>query len=262
MEFTDKITLTKNSRGVYDLDTSKGCCSGIKQNKNGCYGDCYAARYSTRYGYDFSKTVFRYFEDNAHKHSIIEQINNIDMPFVRFGVTGDPSENWGHAITTIEELTKAYQLSLFEEKKKDIVIITKHWNILTNDQLERISKLNICINTSVSALDKPTLLNLRLTQYNKLKYYCRSVLRIISCNFNTNNKVGKRLNDIQTKLFENERVLDNILRVSKTNNLVVKGIINIEKATFLNNTSYISRLNKNTYFGECSECPEMCGINL
>jgi len=44
MELNDKITLTKNSRGVYDLDSTKGCYCGTKQNPNGCYGDCYAAK--------------------------------------------------------------------------------------------------------------------------------------------------------------------------------------------------------------------------
>ena len=56
--FKNKITLIKNSRGVYDLDTSKGCYSGILHNEKGCYNDCYAARYSKKYGYDFSKTIF------------------------------------------------------------------------------------------------------------------------------------------------------------------------------------------------------------
>ena len=36
------ITLTKNKRGIWDLDTVKGCKSGIDNNPNGCYGDCYA----------------------------------------------------------------------------------------------------------------------------------------------------------------------------------------------------------------------------
>ena len=262
MEFSNKITLMKNSRGVYDLDTSKGCCSGIKENENGCYGDCYAARYSKRYGYNFSKTVFRYFEDEYHIREIIDEINTIDMPFVRFGVTGDPSEDWEHTIKIIEEISKVRQLNLFGLKKRDIVIITKHWNTLTNDQLERLSKLNVCINTSVSALDKPSLLRMRLDQYNKLKFYCRSVLRVVSCSFNIDNPIGKKLNKIQNKLFNNKYVLDNILRVSQNNELATNGIINIEKIRFLKKDSYISRHNKDTYIGSCSKCPEMCGINL
>lgn len=260
--FANNITLVKNSRGVYGLDTSKGCSSGVEQNKNGCYGDCYAARYSKRRGFDFGETVLRSFENYNHEQNIKKQINNIDMPFIRFGVTGDPSENWEHTIKTIEEITRVYQLSLFKEKKKEIVIITKHWNTLTNDQLERLSELNVCVNTSVSALDKPDLLNLRLNQYNKLKFYCRSVLRVVSCNFNLINETGKRLNKIQDKLFNNKYVLDNILRVGKNNELVTSRIINIEKTIFLNNTCYISKHNKNTYIGKCSKCPDMCGLSL
>lgn len=262
MYFANKITLIQNSRGVYDLDASKGCCSGMAENDNGCYGDCYAARYSKRYGYDFSKTVLRYFENEAHKQSIRKQLNSIDMPFIRFGVTGDPSENWEHTIKIIEDISRVYQLSLFKEKQKEIVIITKHWNTLTNHQLEQLSELNVCVNTSVSALDKPGLLKIRLNQYNKLKYYCRSVLRVVSCDFNTENPTGNKLAAIQEKLFDNKYVLDNVLRVSLSNKLVVNGIINIEKVMFLKKESYISRFNKDTYIGHCSKCPEMCGVNL
>lgn len=262
MNFTNSITLIKNSRGVYDMDTSKGCCSGINENENGCYGDCYAARYSKRYGYDFSKTVLRYFDNETHRQSIIKQIRSIDRPFIRIGVTGDPSEDWQHTINVIKEVRRVYQLSLFKEKRKEIVIITKHWNTLTNEQLNDLSELNVCVNTSVSALDKKSLLEMRLNQYNKLKFYCRSVLRVVSCNFNLENETGKRLNKIQNDLFKNKYVLDTILRVSNNNELVTNGIINIEKVRFLKNTCYISRHNKNTYIGKCSKCPDMCGLNL
>ena len=40
--YSDKITLVKNSRGVWDLDTIKGCRYGTETNPNGCYDSCYA----------------------------------------------------------------------------------------------------------------------------------------------------------------------------------------------------------------------------
>jgi len=180
-EFANKITLTKNFRGVYDLDTSKGCCSGMLNNPKGCYNDCYAARYSRKYGYDFSKTSFRYFTSESHKQSIIKQINKIELPFVRIGVTGDPSENWGHVMKVINDIS---------ECNKEIVIITKHWKNLTTKQLIELSKHNICVNTSISALDSIKHFKNRLKQYDRIKDYCNSVLRIISCDFNKTNLTG------------------------------------------------------------------------
>ena len=260
-EFINRISLVKNSRGVYDLDTSKGCTSGILNNPKGCYNDCYAAKYSKRYGYNFSKTISRSFVNEQHLRLIIKQINNIEMPFIRIGVTGDPSENWDNTLNVINSISDC-NMVLYKTYKKVIVIITKHWNNLTNSQLNKLSKFDICINTSISALDTKTLLNNRLSQYNILKKYCKSVLRIVSCDFNLNNKTGRNLNIIQEKLFNNENVLDTILRIDQKNEYVLNGIINIKSVKFLGKQCYASIYNKNTYFGKCSKCSEMCGINL
>ena len=35
------ISLSKNGRGIWDLDTIKGCESGLLENDKGCYNDCY-----------------------------------------------------------------------------------------------------------------------------------------------------------------------------------------------------------------------------
>lgn len=260
-QYLSTITLVKNKRGVWDLDTSKGCSIGIAHNPQGCYGDCYAARNARRYGIDFGKTVLRYFKNKKHEQSIIDKINKIDMPFVRIGVTGDPSENWEHTLNVCEKISSCNWV-LYKTYMKVIVIITKHWNNLTEHQLGRLSNMDICINTSISALDEAYLVNNRLAQYNKLKKYCKSVLRIVSCNFNLQNEMGVKLNLIQKELFKNEYVLDTILRVSNKNEYVLNGIINIERVNFLGRSCYVSRYNKNTYFGGCIKCPEKCGVNL
>ena len=44
-EYSTKISLTKNSRGIYSLDTSIGCKAGMSNETGGCYNDCYAAKY-------------------------------------------------------------------------------------------------------------------------------------------------------------------------------------------------------------------------
>lgn len=252
-EYSNKISLTKNSRGIYSLDTSIGCSSGMNNEIGGCYNDCYAAKSAKLYGYDFSKTVLRYFENEKHRRLIVSKINKIKLDFVRIGTSGDPSENWGHTIEILKSIDKC---------NKEIVIITKHWTNLSESQLEYLSTINVCINTSVSALDKQHLIDNSLLQYNRLKKHCKSILRIVSCNFNLENKTGHDLAKIQNSLFINEAVLDTILRVAKNNPLIRNGIIKVEASKFLGKNAIISKYNKSTYFGKCSTCHEMCGLNI
>ena len=98
------ISLSKNERGIWDLDTIKGCESGLKENKDGCYNDCYAYKTAKRYGIDFSKSIERKFINQMHRNIIVKQIEKIDMPFIRIGCSGDPSENWEHTINIIKQI--------------------------------------------------------------------------------------------------------------------------------------------------------------
>lgn len=252
-EYSNKISLTKNSRGIYSLDTSIGCSSGMANEIGGCYNDCYAAKSSKLYGYDFSKTVLRSFQNEKHRQLIVSQINKVKLDFVRIGTSGDPSENWEHTINVLKGIDKC---------NKQIVIITKHWTLLTEEQLKYLSTINICVNTSVSALDKPHLMQSCVEQYKRLKPYCKSILRIVSCEFNLTNDKGKELDKIQHELFKNEDTLDTVLRVNKRNDLVKNGIINVKETTFLGKKALVSKFNKSTYFGKCSTCHEMCGLNI
>jgi len=154
--YNDLITLVQNERGIWDLDTTKGCTSGTALNKKGCYNDCYAARSAKIYGIDFTKTVKRSFKNESHRFLISRQIEKVDLPFIRIGVTGDPSEEWQHTIDVIKQIRFNRQLDLFNLSLKDVVIITKHWKTLSDYQLNELSKLDVCINTSVSALDDIT----------------------------------------------------------------------------------------------------------
>lgn len=252
-EYSTKISLTKNSRGIYTLDPSIGCNSGMSNETAGCYNDCYAAKSSKLYGFDFSKTVLRDFEGEKHRRLILSQINKIKLDFVRMGTSGDPSENWHHTIKIIKAIEKC---------NKEIVIIAKHWNNLTDEQLEYFKTVNVCINTSVSALDKPHILNNGLLQHERLKPYCKSILRIVSADFNVNNLKGLELSKIQNELFKNTSVLDTVLRVNKNNRLAKDGVINVTESTFLGKKAIISKFKKSTYFGKCSTCHEMCGLNI
>jgi hypothetical protein len=215
-----------------------------------------------RYGIDFSKSIERKFENEQHRKYIVNQIEKIDMPFIRIGCSGDPSENWQHTINIIKQIKESSQLSLFDiSSKKQIVIITRHWNILTDEQLKEILKYNICINTSVSALDNDNLINKSLEQYNRIKPFCKSVLRIVSCDFNEENEQGKIKAEIQRKLFKNELTIDTVFRPSKSNQFVIDGVINTKKMGFMKSKALVSKYNKKAFLGKCENCLEMCGIN-
>lgn len=251
--YSNKISITRNGRGVYCIDTTMGCESGLNNSVGGCYNDCYAARTAKRYGHDFSKTVLRNFENEGHKREILRQIDKVKMPFIRIGASGDPSENWQHTIHIIKVISKC---------NIEIVIITRHWSILTESQLKYLSTVNICINTSISALDNLELMQKCLDQYQRIKMYCKSVLRIVSCDFNLDNETGHRLAKIQVELFKNESTLDTVFRPSKRNKFITDGIINVKEEIFNGKKQLASKFNRKTYMGKCGTCHEMCGVNI
>jgi len=261
--YKDTISLSKNGRGIWDLDTIKGCKSGLIENESGCYNDCYAFKTAKRYGIDFKQSIERKFLDETHRNLIVKQIEKIDMPFIRIGCSGDPSENWEHTINIIRQIKESSQLSLFDiSSTKQIVIITRHWNVLTDSQLNELSKYNICINTSVSALDNENLISKALHEYNRLKPFCKSILRVVSCDFNEDNQTGKRMAEKQRKLFKNESVIDTVFRPSSKNKFVLDKVINVKKMGFMKSKALVSKFNKKAYLGKCNSCLEMCGLNV
>lgn len=259
------ITLNRNSRGCYILDTIKGCSGCNASRPLGCYDNCYAQNIASRYRFDFSgvkkrdferddrQAYFMGFQDTKHEGDIVRAIKNIDMPFVRIGEMGDPSEDWAHTI----EVCKSISIV-----GKPIVIITKHWNAFPSSMLSEIEKLDLCVNTSISALDSDEEIEHRLNQHNRLKPYCKSVLRVVSCDFDKGTEEGTARHETQERLFQNDKVIDTVFRPYPNNPLVTNGIINVEKVQFLRSTVLSSRHNKNAYLGKCDTCPEMCGINL
>jgi ribosomal protein S17E len=257
------ISLSKNGRGIWDLDTIKGCESGMLENSKGCYGDCYSFKIANRYGIDFKQSIKRSFLNELHRQLIIKQIEKIDMPFIRIGCSGDPSEDWEHTINIIKQIRDNSQLTLFDiSSKKQIVIITRHWKKLTDLQLIEIKKYNICINTSVSALDSQRLIDNSLTEYERIKPYCKSILRVITCDFNENNEIGKQMAEIQRKLIKNKGFIDTVFRPSKNNKFITDGIINVKKMGFMKSKTLVSKFNKKAFLGKCENCLEMCGLNI
>jgi hypothetical protein len=230
-----------------------GCKSGMAATEGGCYGDCYAAKSAKLYGYDFTETTLRGFKSEKHKRDIKLAVSRIKLPFVRMGCSGDPSENWEHTIGI---------LKVIENCNKEIVMITRHWNALTDDQLKYLSTINVCVNTSVSALDSEDQLVHSLEQYNRLKSYCKSVLRIVSCDFNKSNAEGLRRWDIQEKLFQADYVIDTVFRPSKDNRFLLDGVVNAKIEVFNGHKCLASKYNRKTYMGKCGSCKEMCGASM
>lgn len=262
-KYKPEITLIKNNRGCYIIDTVKGCSGVNRKNPRGCYGDCYANNIASRYGFDFKNAVNRDFKrdteqlylfgfkDQRHENEIIEMIKKINMPFIRIGEMGDPSQDWEHTLNICDIISQA---------KKKIVIITKHWKSIPENLLPKLKNLDITINTSVSALDDTIDLDYKLDQYNRLKLYCNSVLRIVSCDFNKNNEIGEQKSIIQKMLFKNKNIVDTIFRPSINNIFVAEKIINVKKIKFLKSYVLASVYNDKSYFGDCKNCPDMCGV--
>lgn len=261
--YKETITLNRNNRGCYVIDTVKGC-SGLNLYAGGCYHDCYANKIASRYGFCFSNPITRNFikdnrqlslfgfDDIRHEYKIIKAIEHIEMPFVRIGEMGDPSENWEHTINVCKSISQAH---------KPIVIITKHWKEIPDDLLSEIGKLDLYINTSISALDNDSEIVYRLSQHHKVRDYCYAILRVVSCDFNTTNSEGNKRNKTQNYLFgEHRAIIDTVFRPNCQNNLIANGIINVQKIVFLKSTVLASVHNKNAYTGYCDTCPDMCGV--
>jgi len=256
--FKGRISLIRNARGCYILDTVKGCSVCSSEKPLGCYDNCYAKAIADRYRIDFGNPVKRDFyrdteqlslfgfEDSKHESELIREIRSIKMPFVRIGEMGDPSEDWKHTLKVC---------SIIKQAGKPIVIITKHWNVIPKELLPLV--YGVCINTSISAMDTLEERVHRLNQYNRLKPYCDSVLRIVSCSFNDAETVA-----IQDELFRNERTIDTVFRPNAKNRLVTDSVINVKKIKFLKANMLASIRDDSQYLGPCSTCPDMCGLNV
>ncbi len=251
--YKDELTVEENQKGVLDLDTVKGCTFGCQNCKKGCWGLCYAYKIATFRGIDFTKSVTRWLKTKRQIKEIGKKIFRSNKEFIRIGTMGDPCHNWNYTIRICKWVVKS---------GKPIVIITKHWIKLTDEQMKQLGDLGVIINTSLSALDTKEQIKYRLEQYERYKKYGRSVLRIISCDFNRDNEIGKELAEIQDELFKNDYIIDNPLRVPLSYPMVKSGIIKVKKIMDINSEVYISKFNPETYIGVCENCPEKCGITF
>ena len=251
--YKNELTADVNDKGVLDIDTVKGCTAGMGAYKNtGCYGTCYANKIAKFRGIDFTKSVSRKVYSFAHARKIENAVKNAPEGFFRVGTMGDPCHDWEHTVNIIEWLSQ-YAVP---------ILVTKHWYKASENQMNRLIKCGTILNTSLSALDTNAQLKHRKNEHEKYKKLGgHAVARIVSCDFNENNEIGKKMLEIQNSLFKLTPIIDNPLRVSFSHELVKSGAILLTMAFDINSKRTISIKNKDVYLGKCADCQDKCGLS-
>jgi hypothetical protein len=250
--YASGITAAVNNKGVMDVDTVKGCQHGMAAYPGrGCYGDCYAAKIAAYRGFDFAVSVTRGFSDREHVATIRRIVNLHDAMWFRVGVHGDPSHDWRHTISVCKYLWPT---------GKTPVIVTKHWNELSDDQIKYLAKLRAVVNTSVSGMDNDAEINYRVTQIKRLREAgVVSVCRVVTCEYG-DSEWARDCADKQQYLLSLAPVIDNPFRPSKTNERVLSGEIRtIFRADSIGGTC-VSLHSSRAYLGACATCPDQCGV--
>lgn len=250
--YADVLTADVNEKGVLDVDTVKGCTAGMNARPGtGCYGGCYAANIARFRGIDFTQAVARKVDSAATARQIVRAVKAAPEGFFRVGTMGDPSHFWEHTVNVIEWLAP-YAVP---------VIVTKHWRAATDEQFARLVEVGAVLNTSVSGLDTPQELRHREHQIDRYAALGGvSVARIVSCDFNRDTDEGRRMGEVQDRLFTLDPTLDNPLRVPQTHDLVQRGVIKVRRLMDLGTLRTISLANPDTYLGHCSDCPDKRGL--
>lgn len=253
-KYHDAITASVNDKGCMDVDTVKGCSAGMSAQEEGCYGECYAAKIATRYGLAFNESVTRGFVDRwQHRDILVRQLRQHPLTWYRIGVMGDPSHAWAHTLAVIRHLRPA---------EKTAVIVTKHWTVLTDDQISQMLELDVVVNTSNSALDTDAQSRHRVGQYQRLQRFgVRSVNRVVTCEFSDTTEWAREAKARQDYLLSLPPVIDTPLRLRPTNPRVLSGeLITKRRADAIGGGTLLSLHDDNVFLGHCGDCPDQCGV--
>lgn len=252
-KYHEAITASANIKGCMDVDTVKGCSAGMAARDGGCYGECYAAKIAERYGLAFNQSVVRGFVDQwQHRDILVRQIRAHPLTWYRIGVMGDPSHAWDHTISVISHLRPA---------GKTAVIVTKHWTILSDDNISRLRELDVIVNTSTSALDTEAQTKHRVGQYERLKRCgIRSVNRVVTCRFG-DTEWGREAKRRQDYLLTLGPIIDTPLRVSPDNPRVLGGdLLTERRPEAIGGGTLLSLHDDSVFLGHCGDCPDQCGV--
>ena len=247
------LTVTENRKGVLDVDTVKGCTAGMRAYpQGGCYGECYAAKTARQYGINFGQSVSRQFCGREHRDTLVKHMLKMPAEWFRVGTAGDPCHDWTHTIAVLRVLRWT---------KKTPVVITKHWVVLTDKQIDDLRWVGAVVNTSTSALDTDREIRHRLTQRERIRAGgVRSVLRVVTCDFTASEWATTR-REKQDHLLSLEPVIDNPLRVRRSNPHVLSGDIRAtRRQDSIGGGKLVSLHSPAAYLGTCQACPDQCGV--
>lgn len=253
-QYKPVLTVVENGKGVLDVDTVKGCTKGMSAYPNGgCYDECYACRNSKRSGKDFSVSISRKIVGREHCGTLIRLLNEYKTNWYRIGVAGDPSHDWNNTLVVIRALRFS---------KKTPVIVTKHWEALTDEQLIELKSLSVVFNTSTSGMDSDNEIKYRVNQINRIKSFdIPSVNRIVTCNYN-GSEWARSCKEKQDYLMSLKPIIDNPFRPSRTNKHVLNGdIVITHKNESIGGGKIVSLYSNKAYLGACSKCPDQCGVD-
>jgi hypothetical protein len=247
------LTVTKNAKGVLDVDTVKGCELGMTAYPDGgCYGECYAFKCAERFRFDFSVSVSRRFLDREHMATVLRELNEHKVSWYRIGTSGDPSHDWKNTITVCKAL---------RHSMKTPVITTKYWKVLSDEQLSELRKLGAVIQTSVSGMDTEKEIEHRVGQYLRAEEHgLQSWLRVVTCQFG-GTAWGNACREKQAYLLSLKNVIDNPFRASLNNQRVISGDIILTKREDCVGGKYVSLNLTSAYLGTCEGCVEQCGVD-
>jgi hypothetical protein len=249
------LTVVENRKGVIDVDTVKGCAMGMAAYPvGGCYGECYAYKNAITYGFNFRESVSRRLVDREHTNTLTILMQGFGATWYRIGTAGDPCHDWQNTLTVIKALRYAQKIP---------VIITKHWIPLSDDQILRLKKYSVVVNTSTSGMDSDDEIKYRVHQMERLNFFgVRSICRVVTCNYGVS-EWAKACKEKQDYLLSLTPIIDNPLRVKNSNSHVLDGDILITKrAEAVGGGKTISLNSSAAYLGKCSDCPDQCGINF
>jgi hypothetical protein len=245
------LTATENGKGVMDVDSVKGCTDGMSAYPGrGCYDECYAKKVATQYGMSFDAGVSRLMP--ANMKPIIATVTNHHATWYRIGTSGDPSADWINTLDVCSALLCT---------GKTPVIITKHWQALSDIQLGQFAELGAVFNTSTSGMDTDRETEYRIEQMDRLENCgIKSVCRVVTCNYG-DTEWGNICRDKQDMLLSLTPVIDNPLRARKSNPRVISGDIILTKCNeAVGSGKYISLHSKGIFLGHCKQCPDQCGV--
>lgn len=248
------LTAAENLKGVLDVDTVKGCYSGMAAYPGtGCYGACYAATTAKQYGRDFTIAVSRIPAPWSWRE-VWRQVRDFRANWYRIGTAGDPCHDWENTVKVCE---------LLKSTGKHPVIITKHWQTLSDDQLSRLLAVSAVINTSISGLDTEAELRHRLRQIERIKRAgLKSVARVVTCNFGPT-EWGQQRRKIQEGLLMLLPCIDNPLRIPASDQRVIDGHLIVDRiAEAVGGGKSVSLHKPDVYLGTCVGCLDQCGAHM